>query len=173
MTNEKTFKDKCPICCVEMQRRKRDIGKNCKFCSMSKIGFAHGEFRRANPTGKTQKENSQNSRKARILKDPFKFRMQRTFDSCRHRAKQNNVPFEITLQDLIDMFPFDNLCPILNFPFIWGTQSSKELSPSVDRMIPSKGYVKGNINFISYKANRIKSDSTLEILEKIIKYMKA
>jgi len=35
------------------------------------------------------------------------------------------------------------------------------------------GYVKGNIKFISYKANRIKNDSTVEILENLIKYMKS
>jgi hypothetical protein len=45
--------------------------------------------------------------------------------------------------------------------------SNKELSPSIDRMIPELGYVKGNIKSISYEANRIKkNDCTIEIFGK-------
>ena len=39
-------------------------------------------------------------------------------------------------------------------------------------LIPDKGYVKGNVHWISRRANRIKSDATVEELEKIISYMK-
>ena len=136
---------------------------------MRKIGLAHGEQRRANPKRKTQKEYAQNS----FNKDPFKFRITRTFSQAKGRAKKANVPFSITRQDLIDMFPADNLCPVLKVSFVWGTKNDKDLSPSLDRMIPELGYVKGNIKFISYKANRIKNDSTVEILENLIKYMKS
>lgn len=156
-----------------MRRRKRDLGKFCTKCNMQKVGIAYGEKRRANPIKKSQKEYDKNSRKKRFEKNPFEFRIQRTFWACKHRAKKANVPFSITRQDLIDMFPADNLCPVLKIPFVWGTKNNKELSPSLDRMIPELGYVKGNIKFISYKANRIKNDSTVEILENLIKYMKA
>ena len=85
---------------------------------MQKIGFAHGEFRRANPTSKSQSEYDKISRKKRFEKNPFEFRLQRTLWACKHRAKVCNVPFLITLQDLIDMFPIDNLCPVLKVPFV-------------------------------------------------------
>ena len=98
--------------------------------------------------------------------------MTRTFSQAKIRSKKFNVPFTITRQDLIDMYPQDNLCPILKVPFVWGTKTNKELSPSLDRMIPELGYTKNNIKFISYKANRIKNDSSIEILENLIKYMK-
>ena len=172
MTNEKYYNDNCPTCAKSMQRRKRDLGKDCTQCTMSKIGKAYGEKRRANPTGKTQSEHGKKYRQIQLEKNPFKFRLARTLASAKNRAKRYNVPFEITLQDLIDMFPTDNLCPVLKEPFIWGTKSNKELSPSIDRMIPELGYVKGNIKFISYKANRIKNDSTIAILENLINYMK-
>ena len=84
-------------------------------------------------------------------KDPFKFRMTRTFSQAKIRSKKFNVPFTITRQDLIDMYPQDNLCPILKVPFVWGTKTNKELSPSLDRMIPELGYTKNNIKFIIFK----------------------
>lgn len=49
---------------------------------------------------------------------------------------------------------------------------NKEAVAELDRLIPDKGYVKGNVHWISRRANRIKSDATVEELEKIISYMK-
>jgi uncharacterized membrane protein YheB (UPF0754 family) len=173
MTNDKYYAENCPSCNKIMQRRKRDLGKNCINCNMSKVGKNYGKKRRANPTGKSQSEHRKNYIKRKFEKNPFEFRLARTLSSSKNRSKRYNVPFEITLQDLIDMFPADNLCPVLKEPFVWGTKSNKELSPSIDRMIPELGYVKNNIKFISYKANRIKNDSTIAILENLINYMKS
>jgi len=44
-------------------------------------------------------------------------------------------------------------------------------SPSIDRMIPAKGYVKGNVQIISYRANRLKAHGSLEDLRKIVAWM--
>ena len=140
---------------------------------MSKIGKAYGEIRRANPTTKTQSEYDKSSRKKRFEQNPFEFRLKRTLQNCKTRAKKYQIPFQITLQDLIDMFPADNICPVLKVPFVWGTKKDHNLSPSLDRMIPELGYTKENVRFISYKANRIKNDSTIEILKNLIEYMES
>lgn len=79
--------------------------------------------------------------------------------SARSRAKALGLSFEITLQDVLDVWPSDNRCPI------FGTElkirSPKKPSPesaSLDRVRPEQGYVKGNIAVISSRANRLKND---------------
>ena len=49
---------------------------------------------------------------------------------------------------------------------------SKNLSPSLHRIIPKKGYLYGNLVIVSDIVNRLKSDATLEDMEKILKFYK-
>lgn len=44
--------------------------------------------------------------------------------------------------------------------------------PSLDRIDPTKGYVRGNVGIICWRCNAIKRDGTLEELEAIVRYMK-
>jgi hypothetical protein len=41
----------------------------------------------------------------------------------------------------------------------------------LDRLVPEKGYVKGNCFIISNKANRMKQDNTLEDFQRIVSYI--
>lgn len=51
------------------------------------------------------------------------------------------------------------------------TFENKDNVPTLDRIDSSKGYIKGNIQVICFKANRLKNNSTIEELKKIISYM--
>ena len=90
------------------------------------------------------------------------------------RAKDKNIPFEIDSVYLKEIFPKDNMCPVLKIKFQYGytskTKINKTFAPSLDRIIPTKGYVKGNCIIVSDIVNRIKSDATLEQLEKVLKF---
>jgi len=92
------------------------------------------------------------------------------------RAKQKGVDFNLTSQYLKKIFPKDNKCPItgLNFEFgyINKEKINKNNSPSLDRIIPSKGYVIGNVMIISDLMNRMKQDSTYEDIEKLYNFYK-
>jgi hypothetical protein len=44
-------------------------------------------------------------------------------------------------------------------------------SPSIDRLDSSLGYVKGNVKIICWRANRVKSDATVEELRAILNFM--
>jgi hypothetical protein len=51
-------------------------------------------------------------------------------------------------------------CPVFDMPFDRGTRGFSPWSPSVDRKNSAKGYVRGNLQIISMKANGMKSDAT-------------
>ena len=61
------------------------------------------------------------------------------------------------------------MCPILEVPLEFGTKGNYEFSPSIDRIDNSKGYVKGNIQIISKKANSMKNSASAEELRTFCK----
>lgn len=87
---------------------------------------------------------------------------------AKQRARGSGLPFELIESDIV----IPELCPALGIPLARGDRGNHDNSPSIDQTTPGKGYVKGNISIVSHRANRIKSDSTLEELEMIVAYVK-
>lgn len=58
-----------------------------------------------------------------------------------------------------DVEPVPSLCPALGSKMHVGTRSNIENSYSIDRTVPEVGYVSGNVDVISNRANRIKSNA--------------
>ena len=48
---------------------------------------------------------------------------------------------------------------------------NKRESPSLDRFIPEDGYIKGNVVWISGKANSMKSDASIEEVRLLYEWM--
>lgn len=86
-------------------------------------------------------------------------------------AKKFGVPFDITLEYVQSLIV--DVCPVLGVPLSWCVQSGKvtENSPTLDKIDPNKGYIKGNVQWISNRANRIKNDGTAEEHKLIAKWM--
>src|SRR5438105_3778610 len=72
------------------------------------------------------------------------------------RAASRSLPFAISVQSIV----IPAMCPVLGIPIVLGEQRSDN-SPSLDRIIPDRGYTPGNVRVISDKANRLKGDRTL------------
>lgn len=88
---------------------------------------------------------------------------------CRGRARKRGLPFNITKEDLA----VPELCPVLGIKLVPPKGARQDDSPSVDRIIPANGYVKGNVAVISWLANRLKSDCDKpEFFEAIAAYMR-
>jgi hypothetical protein len=85
------------------------------------------------------------------------------------RAKKKGLDFNLEEEDII----IPAKCPVLGEPLkvnIGGKCNSPN-SPTLDRIDNNKGYVKGNVQIISWRANKIKADASLEELLKIVAYM--
>lgn len=85
----------------------------------------------------------------------------------RWRSKLRNIEFSITALDI----PAPSHCPVLGIALMAGSKNHVDASPSVDRIDPTRGYVPGNVIVISYRANRLKSDATVDELRRVIAYM--
>lgn len=90
--------------------------------------------------------------------DPIGFTLEKAFQSSRRRSKEKNLPFNLDVKYLQSIYTKD--CPIFKQPMTWGNLGAGKniYSPSLDRIVPSLGYVRGNVVFISDKANRIKAE---------------
>lgn len=49
--------------------------------------------------------------------------------------------------------------------------SNRNFSPSLDRRVPSLGYTRGNVAWMSLEANRIKDNASAETLSKLLNYV--
>jgi hypothetical protein len=87
------------------------------------------------------------------------------YNHAKTRAKIKGIVFTIEPKDVI----IPEVCPIFDVPFSF---VEKEMSPSLDRKNNDLGYIKENVFVISKRANRIKTDATINELEKILQYMK-
>lgn len=90
--------------------------------------------------------------------------------AAKRRAEKKGIDFNITPEDII----IPEKCPLLEVPFIYGTENNYDYTPSLDRIDNTKGYIKGNIQVISMKANSMKNsasfDELLTFCKNILRY---
>jgi len=99
-------------------------------------------------------------------------KIQRRLYDKKSLCKKNNIPFNLDKEYLKSIYPKNNKCPLLNIEFEISKNYPKNNCASLDRIIPGNGYVKGNVMFISYRANRIKSNLSLNEMKLLLKNWK-
>jgi hypothetical protein len=93
----------------------------------------------------------------------------RILTRAKSRAKQNNIPFNLELIDIV----IPETCPLLGIPIeIQPKKGYHPNSPSLDKIIPEKGYIKGNVWVISNRANTLKNDASLQELQTLVENLK-
>ena len=94
--------------------------------------------------------NSCNSKRVKT-NDPIR----KMWYRAKSRARIKQLEFNLDFTDII----IPQFCPILGIELIEfsGKSGGKNESPALDRIIPYKGYIKGNIRVISHLANMMKS----------------
>lgn len=99
-----------------------------------------------------------NSYKRRLWRE--KNPVDKVLEQSRSRAKRKGIEHNITKEDIENI----SICPLLNLPLIAGNKKNYEQSPSLDRIDPNKGYIKGNVWLLSKRANTMKSNASKEEL---------
>ena len=93
------------------------------------------------------------------------------YSGLKGRAKNLGVPFNLELSDIV----IPNVCPALGIPLDKNRPDRSKRPdniPSLDRLIPALGYVRGNVYIISFRANRIKQNATSAELIGIADYIR-
>lgn len=78
------------------------------------------------------------------------------------------IPWDLDEDYLRELFT--GVCPVFGCAIHVGG-IKEDCKAELDRLVPSKGYVKGNVRWISSRANHLKSDVSIDELKKILKYM--
>lgn len=101
------------------------------------------------------------SRKAWDRANPEKSMLQR----AKRRARESGLEFDLTPDDIV----IPERCPVLDIE-LTRCLDSKDNAPSLDRIENDKGYVRGNVVVISFRANRIKGNATINELRKVVEF---
>jgi hypothetical protein len=94
------------------------------------------------------------------------------FSQAIRRARRRGIRDNIQFQDMV----WPTHCPVLGIkidylsPEGFRARGRPDL-PSIDRIDASRGYVKGNVYVISARANRIKSNATIDEIRALLGYM--
>lgn len=131
---------------------KKIIDKNYKDNNKEHIKNYHKQYAKNNYSTENRRKKYRENVESELL------------NHARNRAKQKKLEFNLEKCDII----IPDVCPV------FGTKISfnnKHSVPTLDRIDNNKGYIKGNIQVISAKANRLKNNGTIEDFLKIITYM--
>jgi len=135
----------------------------CRFCMKIRNGNWHKENRERSRVLNRKAVNKMRSKN--IEKSIWK--------SAKDRSKANGLDFDLSIEDV----KIPKNCPVFGIELkshlglgLSQGLHKKDISPSIDRIDNKKGYTKDNIVIVSYRVNRLKSDSTIEDLKKIVEF---
>ena len=172
------LKVRCPICDGAFVRTRRHLVYCSDKCATKgqQIVSAHRETRRRiKRRGAPALEKANNYTKwqkwyrGHRERDPLHF----LWRSARKRARKAALEFSITEVDLLVDGKIPEFCPVFHVKLRYGggTRKLHDDSASLDCIDNTVGYVPGNVRVISFRANAIKRDATLEEIQQIAAYM--
>lgn len=136
--------------------------------------YKHGEVHA--PTGRIFNGYYFNNNKWNVSlynsKNVFGAQLEKMFSNAKQRAIKDRVPFDIDIEYLKSIVT--QTCPVFGIQLTWGTlgEGLTNNSPSLDKIKPEWGYVRGNVCIISQIANKIKQDVGWEELMTLALWVK-
>lgn len=155
---------------------KRDVSdRSCYKCKLIKSA----KWKHQNPDkhakanlqwGKNNKESRNATQARQRARDPKMYWARSVFQNARKRSQVKCIPFDLTVEYIYNL-P-EQSCPVFGttFEFV-GNGKIRPESPSLDRIVPEKGYVNGNVVIISAKANTIKQNANSDEIFKVARWL--
>lgn len=91
------------------------------------------------------------------------FPEKRLFQAAKNRATTFGIPFNLEMSDIV----IPETCPVFGVPF----ERNTKWAPSLDKIDPTLGYVKGNVQVISRFANAMKRDANSDELQRFANWI--
>jgi hypothetical protein len=115
---------------------------------------------------------SRNPEKYRNMRDRYKIRRKDNlakdfFQRIRSSAKRAGMDFNL---DESDFQQLPKKCPVLGIELNYDGACHDPGLASVDRINNSRGYVRGNVVIVSYRANALKRDATLDEMRRLLAF---
>ncbi len=143
----------------ESQERWRDANKE-RLTEYNKVYQERNKERIA----RTAKEK----RLAFFSEDPKGAWLYYTFQGARSRAKRLGLPYDDDLSGLV----LPDFCPVLGLSLKYANHRKypDSDSPSFDRIVPPRGYVASNLRVISWRANVLRRDASVDEIRRVLSY---
>ena len=109
---------------------------------------------------------------------PIRVRAQLLRGGMKERSKDLDIPFDseyFTVSVLMTWISSDPKCECCSRKLDVGFKLDRmkhDDSPSIDRLIPRLGYVRGNVSLLCWRCNNLKRDATLHELKTVCKWLK-
>lgn len=87
------------------------------------------------------------------------------------RARTLGIECDLDVEYLKSIYPEDGLCPVFRVPMVKGGPANHPHKATLDRIDNSKGYVKGNVVYVSWRANDLKKNATVSELISLVLFM--
>ena len=142
----------CVICLAPLSTSKR---LNAKYCSDA-----------CGNTGRTRdwRDNHPDAVIAKRVRESSDV-PRRMFYRVKSRAKKAGIAFDLEVSDIV----IPAVCPVLGIVLTpHEGKGYHPSSPSLDRIKPRLGYIKGNVRVISNRANLLKNDASAEELRRVL-----
>ena len=106
-------------------------------------------------------EKIKRQEKEKLIANPEKHWVRRALTRCKDRAKKRGLLFSLTRESLL---PLPEFCSVFGIKLDYFGGPDRRVHASVDRIVPSLGYVPSNIRIISKAANMAKLDGIGDIV---------
>lgn len=83
------------------------------------------------------------------------------------RCKRKQIEFNLAVKDIVKPL----YCPVFGIELMYSVNTKQQYnSASLDRINPTKGYVSGNVIVVSWRANQLKQDASLDEMKQLVSF---